>query len=271
MSLLSGVCAPNQTPISDRALSVILVGRFTTCKLMSYHTPEDIRRVRSVAPKMHFLMRLPDEVRADGTIMAWGEYAGLAIRTIKDGLCEGVTDFQLGNEPNLTFPLGWHYAWQWFWGKVVDAIRTEIRDPRLRLGIAPMAWNPGTWAVVERDWLPAMRLLYPRVDALCCNSYWQATRHITDRGFGGGADFWHAQLGGGKPVWVTEWGSSVGHQTPQPSPGEIEARMVSEYALWLSWARSQAYIEMAHCFSLDPTIDWSVFTITPPIAKAMAA
>jgi hypothetical protein len=114
-----------------------------------------------------------------------------------------VTRVQVNNTP----------CWQPAWGStrarewattladVLDALRPEI-GPGVQLGRTPRA-TPTTL----ESWQAAARAkLLPRCDWIAAPSYWQAARDRWNPAFGAASEVYGTW---GKPVILTEWGSSL--------------------------------------------------------------
>jgi hypothetical protein len=153
------------------------IGGFQAVELMPYHTEADVAALRALGCT-YFLMRLPDSIAADGRLRGDIEYANMCIALIKRFYPLGVRDYQLDNEPNLSWGLVKAGTWRWLLDRTVSLIKQSAEVPRdVRLGLAPLAWNPETWRSVEQVWIPEQRKIADQYQFYCVHSYWQAPQH----------------------------------------------------------------------------------------------
>lgn len=257
-------------PITLDDLCLYKSGGFKTALLMWYHTPDDVARVREAGAE-HIVVRLWDSefAGADGRkyLPSFTDYAHRAVSTIRAFYSLGVRDFQMDNEPNITWPEHGQNEWsyQWWANLALPVIRSLTTGMQYRLGFAPMslATEHG-----PNRWYSACRALMGRFDFIAAHAYWQAERHITSAQFGG-FPFTVHQYAPDKPILVTEWASSISQTNPAPDRERREQIMVEQYPVWLAWARTQPYIEAAHCFLIGGTQDWYGFKLTERIVEAM--
>lgn len=251
-------------------LCAFRVGGFNSAKLLytdgTKHTPQDVMRLRALGVK-HFLMRLPDSVAPDGRWKGDEEWAEECITAIHAFYDEGVIDYQLDCECNLT----WHplddpdvaETWRWLTGQVVGMIREAVPDD-VRLGLAPLSWKPGIYKQVEEVWIPEQLLIAHLFDFICVHSYWEESATFNHPPTGGNVTHWHDSLmqGVDLPYVVTEWASTS--QAP-----DIEARRIREYPMWLRWIATKPYVEGTYLWILGGTPDWAAHFPTDKVLRAI--
>ena len=266
--MIAGIYAPNAVWTQDD-FRRFQVGSFRAVKLMWYHTPEDVERLRTLGCE-YFLVRLPDSVGEGGRFREDVEYADMCIDTIRKFAPLGVRNFQLDNEPNVTWPTDKAGTWRGLLDRVMQLIRKSPDVPGdVRLGLAPLSWKPSTWKNVEEEWIPEQRKIFDQYDFVCVHSYWQKDVHYNSPAFGGNATHWHdALLGPSKPIVVTEWANSI-HETGIEADG-VEAARVEQYRQWLQWGRTLPYVEASFLYILGGTHDWEGFWPTDKVLEAMA-
>lgn len=264
--MLSGLHAPN-APFTQDDFCGVRVAGVGAVKLMWYHTEADVKRLRA-AGVTYLLMRLPDSVDDTGRWKGDTEYADECVTLIRKFHPLGIHDYQLDNEPNLTW--GPHSAgvWAWFMDRVVRLIRNKIPN-FIRLGLAPLSWKPSTWKNVEDVWVPEQRKLVGGYQFLCVHSYWQSAAHYNLPPFGGNATHFHHLFGGALPIVITEWANSI-HETGIPSEA-VEAIRAVQYPQWLGWIATKPYVESAFLYIMGGTEDWRGFWPTDKVLRAMAA
>ncbi len=218
----------------------------------------------------YFLCRLPDSVAPDGRWKGAAEWAKECLETIKKFSAVGVRDYQVDNEPNLTWPKDKAWDWQWLTNEVISVIRQSVNIPKdVRLGLAPLAWKPDIWASVQTEWIPAQRSIFDKHQFVCVHSYWQYGKYFNDPSFGGNVTHWHdVLLGDTKPYVITEWGSSA-HELEGITPKEVEQLRMVQYPAWLNWIRTKPYVESSFLFILNSTSDWLGFNPGDKVLKAI--
>lgn len=265
--MLSGAHGPN-APWTPADLDRFALGGFRAVELMWYHTQQDVADLRALGCQ-YFLVRLPDSVDHTGRWRGDLEYADMCVDTIRKFAPLGIRNFQLDNEPNLTWPEGTAPIWRWLLNRVVMLIRASPDAPDdVRLGLAPLSWKPATWATVEDSWVPEQRKLMDGHQFICVHSYWQKGSHFNLPPFGGNATHFNFMFGGALPIVVTEWANSV-HEIFS-SPDEIETRRVQQYPQWLQWISTLPYVEATFLYILGGTPDWQGFWPTNPVLTALA-
>lgn len=270
--MLVGCHLPNR-PIELEDICRFRIGQFEAAKLMPYHNQSDVTRLRALGCG-YFLVRLPDSVDDGGRWKKDTEWAEECVQTIRKFSAVGVKDYQLDNEPNLTWrPLDTKETvrdWRWLNEQVIGLIRQSPLVPKdTRLGLAPLAWKPDTWKPVQEVWIPEQRKLLPLVDFVCVHSYWQYGKYFNHPPFGGNATHWHdVLLGDSKPIVITEWGSSC-HELAGVGPKEAEQLRTAQYPAWLNWVKTLPYVESAFLFILSGTSDWRGFEPTDRVLKVL--
>lgn len=266
---LAGLHGPNAHWTQDDFCRVRVAGA-QAIKLMPYHTEADVVRLRSLGVQ-YLLMRLPDSVAEGGRWRGDREYADLCIALIRRFYPLGVRDYQLDNEPNLTWSLQKASTWRWLMERVVNLIRQSPDVPRdVRLGLAPLSWKPATWQSVEQVWIPEQRLVQHQYDFFCVHAYWQKSSHYNSPSFGGNVTHWHdVLLDPTKPLIVTEWASSV-HEIAGWTAEQAERERLAIYPQWLRWVATKPYVESAFCYILGGTADWQGFQPTDRVLRGFA-
>ncbi|HKP53817.1 MAG TPA: hypothetical protein VJ183_14345 [Chloroflexia bacterium] len=267
--MIAGIYAPN-AEWNENDFHLFEVGSFRAVKLMWYHTPEDVARLRALGCE-YFLVRLPDSVAERGRFRGDAEYANLCIDTISKFVPLGIRNFQLDNEPNMIWPNDQAGTWRWLLDRVTRMIRKSPNVPGdVRLGLAPLAWNPATWTNVQEQWIPEQLKILDQYDFVCVHSYWQSAETYNSPSFGGNAKFWHTDLiKTTKPTIVTEWASSI-HETGIPAQ-QVEMLRVTQYRRWLDWVSTLDYVEATFLYILGGTNDWEGFWPTEKVLKAMVS
>lgn len=273
-----GIHAPN-APWTQESISRYRIAGFPSVKLMytdgTKHTLEDVRELKRRGCG-HFMVRLPDSVAPGGRWKGDEEWAGQCIEAIRLFSQEGITDYQLGNEDNLIWPLDKAWLCCWLSARVVYLIkRTPGLPPNLRLGMAPLAWKPDTWDDVQNVWIPEQRKWLHSYDYICVHSYWENPDHWNLPPAGGNITHWHDAFFAGVdlPYMITEWGLD----SKRPS-AEIEAIRIRQYPEWLQWLQERttdaqtgrSYVEGAYLYILDGTKDWQRFWPTDRVLRAVA-
>jgi hypothetical protein len=256
--------------ITDHDLRRFQMSGATSAKLMAtdgtLHKPEDVIRLAEAGAK-HFVVRLPDTVRPDGTIPHYKDYAARCAGLIADFYEAGVLDYQLGNEDNLQ-PQWTPWAWQWFMHQTLNELYKNV-PPEVRLGLAPLSYAPAKWGELA-EWKNAIvgYGLHHRHSFSVSNCYWQHYRHMKAVMFGGGFEDVHRSFG--LPVIIGEWGNSLIHLEPAPPAEVIEQAMTLQYPLWLRWARTFPYVEAAHLFILGSAgQDWRGFVPSDRVLRSI--
>ena len=265
--MLSGVHSPN-APWTIADFERFQLGGFRAVELMWHHTLEDVAQLRALGCD-YFLVRLPDSVDNTGRWRGDLEYAGLCVETIRKFAPAGIRNFQLDNEPNLTWPEGEAGTWRWLLNRVIKLIRTsEDVPPDLRLGLAPLSWKPSTWKSIQDSWVPEQQKIADGHQFLCVHSYWQGASHYNVPSFGGNATEFHNMFGEGMPILVTEWANSI-HEIA-PSLDAVETARVKQYPQWLGWIATLPYVEATFLYIVGGTADWKGFWPNEPVLKAIA-
>lgn len=266
-NMLRGIHAPNALWTSEDFCRFRVAGA-PAVKLMWYHTEADVVQLRGLGCR-YFLMRLPDSI--EGTRFKGDhEWANECIALIKRFYPLGVRDYQVDNEPNLTWGMVNAPTWRWLTDRVVRLIRGSSDVPRdVRLGLAPLSWKPATWASVEGVWIPEQRKIQDQHDFFCVHSYYQKAERYNDPSFGGNVTHWHDRLlDPAKPLVVTEWASSV-HELAGWTPEQVEASRLAQYPQWLSWVSTKPYVESTFLYILSGSPDWAGFWPTDKILRAL--
>jgi hypothetical protein len=267
--MISGIHMPNAL-ITPEDLCAVRLGGFRTAKLMHYHSGGDVVNLITKGVR-HFLVRLPLSTAPDGRWKGDEEWAGECIDIIRKFASFKIRDFQLDNEPNLTWDSKKAGIWRWLTERVIGLIRRSPDVPAdTKLGLAPLAWKPDTWASVEQAWIPAQRQIVHIHDFLCVHSYWQQAGHFNLPPFGGNATEWHDKLmrGVDKPIVITEWANSS-HEIKGITPEEVERLRLEQYPRWLTWISTLPYVEAAYLYILGGTEDWRGFWPTDRVLRAV--
>ncbi len=286
--LLSGLHMPNATIIDDDISLLYDYGakrlRFQAAKLSVYqgtqHTVGDALRLRAMG-LAKITMRLWDSLEyADNP----DGYSEKCIATVQEFAGAGVFDYQLDNEPNVSWlsagkTAGEYREWQ---GRVIDHLAGAGRLPAgVRFGFPPMCFTP-QWKPYE--WLGALIDIAPHFQFLCVNSYWQSDRQgrtnilagpMTWAQFGGNCEFYgHWQAG--MPIQLTEWANSIHEQQiggqPVFTPAQVDAFRREQYPIYLEWLATHPSVEVAFVYiSRGATDQWGGFKFPIDVADAMAA
>ena len=264
--MLSGIHAPNSEWLMDDYCRFRL-GAFTSCKLMPYHSPIDVEMLSRMGCRK-FLVRLPDSVDPNGRWKGDEEWANECVHVISKFSPLGIKDYQLDNEPNVTWPEAEAPTWRWLVGRVVSLIRSAHGVPGdIRLGLAPLSWTPKTWHSVQNVWVPEQLKLVRLHQFQCVHSYWQKAEHYNLPPFGGNATHFYNLFEGRLPIMVTEWANSS-HELGK-SPAEVEAIRLEQYPRWFHWAKTLPYIEASYLYILGGTSDWAGFWPTDRVLRAL--
>jgi hypothetical protein len=265
--MFSGAHAPNAawTPADFQRFRL---GKFRAVELMWYHTLDDVANLQTLGCE-YFLVRLPDSVDGTGRWRGDFEYAGICVDTIRKFAPLGIRNFQLDNEPNLTWPEASAGIWRWLLDRVIHIIRASPGVPGdVRLGLAPLSWKPATWDSIQDFWVPEQRKLIEGHQFLCVHSYWQAAGHYNLPPFGGNATHFNFMFGGQLSILITEWANSI-HERGLP-PDEVEAVRVQQYPQWLQWIATLPYVEATFLYILGGTPDWEGFWPSDNVLRAIA-
>lgn len=294
--MLSGLHAPNamfthvergptRIVLNQEVIEAVTAGKFRSVKLMWYHSPAVVPLLRALGVE-HFLVRLPNSIAdtnyPDTLYEPW-VYADVCVSYIRAFRVEGVLDFQMDCEPNITHALIGRSPDQYVdW--LLEAISSIWGHRNLpndvRIGFPPMSM-----AEKHRpfDWLGPLIEVAPRFGFLCVNSYWQSNRQgrthilqgpLTWRQFGGACEWYH-DWQPDMHIMITEYGNSIHEQTidgvPVYNPGRMEAFRREQYPIYLEWLAGHPYVESAYVYiSPGSTPDWAGFRVSPTVAHAMA-
>jgi hypothetical protein len=281
VSLRSGLHAPN-APFTEADFEVVRLGGFTSCKVMPYHSVEDVRRLRALGVE-HFTLRSPDSVfwsTSGQYIPSYWDYAAHVADTVMKVYYEGVRDLQLDNEPNITWRAHRMGPWQYrfFLLHTLSQLR-RVLPSDVRIGLPPVSFA-SEFAPVE--WLLPMKDDLAQFDFACVNAYWQSDRtepaHIlhgpmTWLQFGGVPAWYEQQYTDGKvPLQISEWGNSI-HEQAGRTAEEVERYRTVQYPLYEAWVANECpTVEAMHVYiAPGSTPDWAGFRVSANVARAMRA
>lgn len=272
-----GAHAPN-APFTQDDLCAFRLGGFDACKLLATgateHTLGDVQRLRERGCR-YFMVRLPDSVDGAGRWRGDHEYADMCIQAIQRFYPAGVRDYQLDNEPNLTWPVEHAKTWHWLLGRVIELVRKSPQVPKdVRLGLAPLSWKPATWQSVEEVWIPEQRKLVERHQFLCVHSYWQKPEHYNLPPFGGNVTHWHDHFFKDYPDWpisITEWARSPKGDPKEPPDQDTEWQRRDLYPAWLRWIERKPYVHSTFLYILGGTNDWRGFWPSDHVLRKIGA
>ncbi len=150
----------------------------------------------------------------------------------------------------------------------MEIIRYNVPN-NVRIGLAPLAWNPDTWKSVEEVWIPEQRKIIGLHDFVCVHSYWQQAKHYNLPPFGGNVTEWRNKLmyGVDLPYIITEWGNSSHERGLMER--EVERIRLEQYPEWIEWVSTKPYVEAAYLFILGSTPDWTGFIPTDKVLRAI--
>ncbi len=251
-----GIHARNDASFPEADYRAIQIARFETIKLLSFTKPEVYIRLRSMNPRIEFIVRLWDDRIGTGRHPSPKEFVERHLPTIKQlhalNLDPPIVKFEIHNEPN-------HHQRYEGWGST-DADARDFRSwyrevlKRLREG-APWAefGFPGLAPnEPHRDlpWLDICKDVILESDWLGVHCYWQYDN--MDRKEWGKRFLYYHEKFPGMPLEITEFGDS----TPNVSADKI-AREYRDYyrMLWL-----YPYVRSASAFILSsPDSEWAPF------------
>lgn len=275
--MLSGLHAPNSF-FTEADYALTALARFKSAKLMWYHDFDTIDRLRTLGVT-HFTVRLPDSVQRNVQgqeyVPSYWDYSDLLIERILYFFHgRGITDFQLDNEPNITWALQGFgpYEYRWFLQHTLGYLRPKVPS-QVRLGFPPFSfadeYKPHQWLGPQIDTAPLF-------DFLCVNSYWQSSRQgetnilagpMTWHQFGGNCQFyadWQSEM----PLQLVEYGNSI-HEQGVYRPEQVTAFRREQYPIYLRWLDGFPYIESAHVFIVGGSPTWVGFQVAPSVADAI--
>ena len=266
--MLTGACAPNG-PITAQDITTFRMAGFRAAKLLaSDHMPSDVALLKLQGVEK-FLVRLFDTYNSVRDFKE-GQYVADCVGVIERFYPEGVRDYEVDNEPNITWLARGLNEWQYryYMLRVIPEIRRQVvakgmRD--VRLGFAPLSlaieYNPKAWLWVCKD-------VVEICDFVCINNYWQFPKYAYWREFGG-ACVWYHELFPKKELQITEWGNSLVHSNPPPTQAQIEAAQVEQYPAWLKWISQFGYVSATYVFQVGGTQEWAGFKLTDKAARAI--
>lgn len=227
-----GVHGRNEMTWPDADYRLIREAKIETVKMMSFTDIGVFERLKAENPDIEVIVRLYSLRMSIGEHPSAGDFASEMI-PLMTGLRPFATKFEVHNEPN-------HPARYEGWGPDNREARDfaswfievckwlNLAHPWASLGF------PGL-AVPHRDieWLKICRSAIEAADWLGCHCYWQTPPDQPDNhlhsAWGLRVEMYHA-LFPGKPIEITEFGSSNGQANPPlPLSEDDRARQYVEY------------------------------------------
>jgi len=250
----SGVYGANITHWQNSHWELLDQGRFTWAIVRSDCDPDIARACHQ--RDIQVIVQFPDRFNA-GDIPHPEEYAEDCILKLHE-FAEHSSIAILDNEPNLSAERcsrWWAEEYTRWYRALVACFRYHDRECHWKLVMPAMT---GTARYNPLDWIRINRENFDESDSISAHCYWQTPTQMTFRNYGGYHRLLH-QYYPVKRIFITEYGNS----NPEASPTD----RASQYPAYL--VTLPDYVTAAFVFILGGTPEWSLFHLTPEIARAL--